>query len=141
MWKKIFLSVSLIIIFIVGIEIFNISKKNEEDTNNIIQNETELSTGYVTDECLNEWTDYSSIAQAEIQETNQNLNDKDRHYILKSENDVIKVYYINEKEEEILYKVTEIYTKYLSENDIKELETGIDVYGVQELNQLLEDFE
>lgn len=141
MWKKVFLSVSLIIIFIVGIEIFNISKKNEEDTNNIIQNETELSTGYVTDECLNEWTDYSSTVQLEIQETNHSLNDKDRHYILKSENDVIKVYYINEKGEEILYKVTEIYTKYLSEDDIKELETGIDVYGVQELNQLLEDFE
>ena len=141
MWKKVFLSVSVIIVFIIGIEIFNISKKNKEDENNIIQNETELSTSYVTDECLNEWTDYSSTVQSEIQETNQNLNDKDRHYILKSENDIVKVYYINEKEEEILYKVTEIYTKYLSENDIKELETGIDVYGVQELNQLLEDFE
>ena len=51
------------------------------------------------------------------------------------------MYYINEKGEEILYRVTDISTKYLGEEDVKELQEGINVVGIQELNQLLEDFE
>lgn len=144
MWKKIFLSVSLIIVLIIGIEIFNLSKdkkKEEENITNIVENETELSSQYVTDECLNEWKDYSSTLQEDIQEASKTLNDENRHYILRTKDNFINVYYINEKEEEILYRVTDISTKYLGEEDRKELEVGIDVYGIQELNQLLEDFE
>lgn len=144
MWKKIFLSVGLIAILIVGIELFNISKnkKNEEENvNNIVQNETELSSKYVTDECLNEWSDYSSRIQEELQEASKVLNDENRHYILKAKDNIINVYYINEKNEEVLYKVTDISIKYLGEEDIRELEKGIDVVGIQEVNRLLEDFE
>lgn len=144
MWKKIFLSVGLIAILIVGIELFNISKnkKNEEENvNNIVQNETELSSKYVTDDCLNEWSDYSSRIQEELQEASKVLNDENRHYILKAKDNIINVYYINEKNEEVLYKVTDISIKYLGEEDIRELEKGIDVVGIQEVNRLLEDFE
>lgn len=144
MWKKIFLSVGLIAILIVGIELFNISKnrKNEEENiNNIVENETELSSKYVTDECLNEWADYSSRIQEELQEASKELNDENRHYILKAKDNIINVYYINEKNEEVLYKVTDISIKYLGEDDIRELEKGIEVVGIQEVNRLLEDFE
>lgn len=144
MWKKILLSISLVIVFVIGIEFFYVSKnrKNEdENITNIVENQTEISSEYVTDECLNEWGDYSSVVQEEIQNASQTLNDENRHYILRAKDDFVNVYYINEKEEEILYKVTDISTKYLGEEDIKELEVGIDVYGVQELNKLLEDFE
>lgn len=145
MWKKIFLSVGLIIVLIIGIELFNISrnkkKEEENNTNNIVQNKTELSSKYVRDECLNEWEDYSITVQEEIQEASKTLNDENRHYILRSKDNLIHVYYINENKEEILYKVTDISTKYLGEEDIKELEKGIDVEGLQQLNQLLEDFE
>ena len=44
MWKKILISIGLIIILIASIEIFNISKRNtNEEKNNIVENETEVS--------------------------------------------------------------------------------------------------
>ena len=143
MWKKILISIGLIIILIAGIEIFNISKRNtNEEKNNIVENETEVSASkYVKDNCLNEWEDYSKTVQEEIKETGQNLNDENKQYILRENDGFINVYYINEKGEEILYRVTDISTKYLGEEDVKELQEGINVVGIQELNQLLEDFE
>ena len=144
MWKKISFVIGILVLFSIGVGLFINARKNEtleENEANMIENQTELSSKYVTDDCLNEWTDYSLTVQEELQEANQNLNDENRHYILREKDNLIHVYYINEKEEEVLYRVTEISTKYLAEEDVKELEAGIDVYGVQELNQLLEDFE
>lgn len=144
MWKKILLSIGLIILLIVGIEIFSVSqsKENKAENTNIVQNETEISSSeYVTDGCVNEWEDYSKTVQEEIKETGQNLNDENKQYILRENDGFINVYYINEKGEEILYRVTDISTKYLGEEDVKELQEGINVVGIQELNQLLEDFE
>ena len=71
MWKKILISIGLIIILIASIEIFNISKRNtNEEKNNIVENETEVSASkYVKDDCLNEWEDYSKTVQNEIKET------------------------------------------------------------------------
>ena len=144
MWKKISFVIGILVLFLFFVGLFINARKNEtleENEANLIENQTELSSKYVTDDCLNEWTDYSLTVQEELQEANQNLNDENRHYILREKDNLIHVYYINEKEEEVLYRVTEISTKYLAEEDVKELEAGIDVYGVQELNQLLEDFE
>ena len=69
------------------------------------------------------------------------MGDENKHYIVNAENDYINVYYINEKNEKILYKKTEISTEYLSKEDVEKLEEGIDIYGIEELNKLLEDFE
>ena len=60
---------------------------------------------------------------------------------MKSENEIIKIYYINENGEEVLYRVTDISTKYLGDDDVNELKNGIEVIGAKNLNQLLEDFE
>ena len=70
MWKKILLSIGLIILLIVGIEIFNISNNKEKkaENTNIVQNETEISSEYVTDDCVNEWEDYSKTVQEDIKE-------------------------------------------------------------------------
>ena len=144
MWKKILLSIGLIILLIVGIEIFSVSqsKENKAENTNIVQNETEISSSeYVTDDCVNEWEDYSKTVQSEIKETSGILNDENRHYILRETDGKINVYYINENGEEILYKVTDISTSYLGEEDIQELKKGIEVIGIQNLNQVLEDFE
>ena len=99
MWKKILLSIGLIILLIVGIEIFNISNNKEKkaENTNIVQNETEISSEYVTDDCVNEWEDYSKTVQEEIKETGQNLNDENKQYILRENDGFINVYYINEK--------------------------------------------
>ena len=144
MWKKVFLSVGIIIILVIGIERFNYYKnkiKEEQYAENLTQNEIEISSQYVTDNCINEWEDYAETREEEIQETSEMLNDANRHYILKIKDYFVCVYYINEIGEEILYKVTDIAVEYLPDEDIKSLEQGIDVYGIQNLNLLLEDFE
>ena len=144
MWKRVLWSVGIIIVLVIGIEIFN-NYKSKTDKNeyqdNLIRNETEIGEKYVTDDCINEWSDYAETREEEIQETTEMLNDENRHYILKEKDGVISVYYINDKNEEILYKVTDIAVEYLPEEDLKNLEQGIDVYGIQNLNLLLEDFE
>ncbi len=144
MWKKFLLSICIVIILIIGIIIFNLYYKNvdnKKENENIVQNEIELSSQYVTDECINEWKDYSLTVQEEIIEASQNLSDENKIYIAKAQDDYIKIYYINNKNEEILYKVTDIAVQYLGKDDIEKLNQGIKVKGLQELNQLLEDFE
>lgn len=142
MWKKVFLSIGIIIILIVGIEIFNLSQKKESEDNNIVKNEVNiLSSEFVNDDCVNEWEDYSKTVEEEIKETSSVLNDENRHYILRAENEVVNIYYLNEDDEEILYKVTDISIKYLSDEDRVELKKGIEVVGIEKMNQLLEDFE
>ena len=144
MWKKVLISAIFIMIIIIGMSAVytnNQSKKNENDVENFVSQEEEISSEYVTDECSNEWRDYSLTVQEELKEASQNLNDENKTYIVKAEDNYIKVYYINNKNEEILYRVTDISIQYLGENDVEELKQGIKVVGLQELNQLIEDFE
>lgn len=145
MWKKILFAIILVIILVLGIELFNVVQKKEkteeENMVNVVESETELSSQYVTDECINEWEDYALTVQNKLQEASGSLNDENKLYILRAKNNIINVYYINENNEEILYKVTDISIEYLPEEDAKNLEQGIEVKGIQNLNQLLEDFE
>ena len=144
MWKKVLISVILIMIMIIGMRAFytnNQNKKNESDVENFVNNVEEISSEYVTDECSNEWRDYSLTVQEELKEASQNLNDENKTYIVKAEDNYIKIYYLNNNNEEILYRVTDIAVQYLGENDVEELKQGIRVVGLQELNQLIEDFE
>jgi len=141
MWKKVLISLILMIISVIGIRLIYINNQEKDNQENIVTNETNLSSQFVTDECINEWKDYSLTVQEEIKETSQNLSDENKTYIVKAENNYIKVYYLNNKNEEILYKVTDIALQYLEKEDVEKLKQGIKVKGLQELNQLLEDFE
>ena len=64
------------------------------------------------------------------------------HYLVKEENGTVTVYALDKygKEKDIVCN-TEIQTKYLTENDVENLRTGIKVYGKKELNKLLQDYE
>ena len=144
MWKKVLISAIFIMIIIIGMRAVytnNQSNKNENDVENFVSQEEEISSEYVTDECSNEWRDYSLTVQEELKEASQNLNDENKTYIVKAEDNYIKVYYINNKNEEILYRVTDISIQYLGQNDVEELKQGIKVVGLQELNQLIENYE
>ena len=143
MWKKILLIVTILTTCIIGTYIINFMKNRKLQTENDIdiENETKISKQYVTDDCINEWEDYALTKEKEILDVSKTIGDENKTYILKSENSIINIYYINERNEEILYKTTEISTKYLGEEDIKKLEEGIEVKGTQELNKKLEDFE
>ena len=64
-----------------------------------------------------------------------------QHFILRNDNGKITIYKINESNEEEVYERTEISVEYLTETDKIEIQNGIRVYGIEELNQLIEDFE
>lgn len=64
-----------------------------------------------------------------------------QHFILRNDNDKITIYRINENNEEEVYEKTEIAVDYLTETDKVEIQNGIRVNGIEELNQLIEDFE
>lgn len=137
--KKIIISIiSLIVISIIFFCIWKFAPKKEEENTNIVENAVELSY-IVADECINEWDDYNG---AKSKETNSQAQKDDRHYLLKSVNGYINIYYLNVQEQtETLYKETDIAVNYLSPEDIDDLEMGIEVVGNEELNKILEDFE
>ena len=64
-----------------------------------------------------------------------------QHFILRENEGKIIIYRINENDEEELYEKTEISVEYLTENDKIGIQNGIRVNGIEELNQLIEDFE
>lgn len=63
------------------------------------------------------------------------------HYVLKAENGVIVVYKKNTNGNETLIEETGIAIDYLTEDDKEKIEQGINVYGKEELNSTLEDYE
>ena len=72
----------------------------------------------------------------------KNVNGKcGEHYTVKDENGKVVVYNTNEKGEEVLYEETSISTEYLTENDVENIKKGIEIYGKQNLNSFIEDFE
>lgn len=81
---------------------------------------------------------YSSNEIVLYKEFNSNCG---QHFILKEDDGKITVYKINENNEEEIYENTEISVEYLSETDKSKISEGIKVNGIEELNQLLEDFE
>lgn len=64
-----------------------------------------------------------------------------QHYVLREKDGIIAIYQIHENNEETLKEETGISTEYLTENDRMRLEEGIRIYGDEELNSVLEDYE
>lgn len=63
------------------------------------------------------------------------------HYIVKDNDGYIAVYFLDSNEKETLKEITEISTVFLPNTDIAKLKGGIRVYGRENLNSVLEDFE
>lgn len=65
------------------------------------------------------------------------------HFSLKEENDVVIIYKILADGTNELYEKTEISTEFLPETDLIKMQSkeGIQVFGREELNKVLEDFE
>ena len=60
---------------------------------------------------------------------------------MKLDDENVKVYHIESDEHLKLYKSTDISKEYLTSDDINNLEDGIYVYGIANLNSAIEDFE
>lgn len=63
------------------------------------------------------------------------------HFKLSLGDEFIEIFKLNSEEEEELYLVTNISIDYLPKNDIEKLSSGILVYGIDNINSKLEDYE
>ncbi len=64
-----------------------------------------------------------------------------QHYLLKLNGDTLTIYLIDEYGNEKEYEKTDITSKYLTTEDILNLQSGIKVYGKESLISTIEDFE
>ena len=64
-----------------------------------------------------------------------------QHYLVKSDNGYVKIYNIKSDNSLELEEATEIAVKYLSLEDMNELENGVILYGKENLNSYIENFE
>ena len=63
------------------------------------------------------------------------------HFKLKIEDGKVVVYTVNNDGTETLYEKTNISSEYLTETDLLNMQDGLEIYGKEELNQVIEDFE
>lgn len=91
-------------------------------------------------EKYNEW-DIEKFSNTEVILIQETEGVCDEHYVLRQKDGVIAVYRIDDDEKEVLEELTGISIEYLTENDKMEIEQGIKVYGKEELNGILENYE
>lgn len=63
------------------------------------------------------------------------------HFKLKIEAGKVVVYSVNNDGTESVYEKTNISSEYLTDTDLINMQDGLEIYGKEELNQVIEDFE
>lgn len=63
------------------------------------------------------------------------------HFKLKIEDGKVVIYQVNNDGSECIYEKTDISSEYLTETDLLNMQDGLEIYGLEELNQIIEDFE
>lgn len=63
------------------------------------------------------------------------------HFKLRVEDGKVVVYIVKNDGSESLYEKTDISSEYLTETDLINMQDGLEIYGKEELNQIIEDFE
>lgn len=63
------------------------------------------------------------------------------HFKLKVEDGKVVVYLVNQDGTESVYERTNISSEYLTETDLINMQNGLEIYGKEELNKIIEDFE
>ena len=63
------------------------------------------------------------------------------HFKLRVENGKVVVYIVDTDGKESLYEKTNISSEYLTKTDLINMQDGLEIYGKEELNQIIEDFE
>lgn len=123
-----------------------IIKKEYEDCGHVNEEKIELPGKMVNktqEELEKEYEDYEieSFSSNEVILCKKIEGLCNEHYKIKEENGVIVIYGSNEEGEEILYDETGISTQYLPESDLINIKKGLQIYGKENLNKFIEDFE
>ena len=136
------LIIAIALFLIVWIMLENKDNKNEELSNNLkneqVQNIVNISGSKKIEENTNQVKNENIIKEKPAQNY---VADNNTHYLIKNENGYIYVYYLDKDNNEYLYKKTTISVNYLSYQDVEDLEIGIEVIGIENLNETLENFE
>ena len=64
-----------------------------------------------------------------------------QHYKIRIKDDIIVIYSVDENGREMEYEKTEITTEYLTPEDIEKLQSGIIIFGKENLISAIEDYE
>lgn len=125
-----------------------ILKKYYKDCKHTINEYMEMLPELVNmtqDEIEDEFTDWELIgfSSGEVTLFKEIEGTCGEHFRLREENGKVIIYKILEDESEQIYEKTEISTEYLTETDLMQIQSskGIEVFGKEELNKVLEDFE
>ena len=121
------------------------------ETNYTKCNHTEVKEEIVSEELVN-------LNEEELQEKYQDYTIKqfgtekvvlyneidgycNNHYIIKENDGYIGIFKLKNNGEEELIRLTNISVQYLPETDLANIKDGLEVYGKDTLNKILEDFE
>lgn len=63
------------------------------------------------------------------------------HFKLRIEEGKVVIYLVNQDGTESLYEKTDISSEYLTETDLINMQDGLEIFGKEELNKIIEDFE
>lgn len=123
-----------------------ILKRNYKQCNHIINEYIDIPQSLVNktkEDLIEEYSSWEihKYSSTEIILYREFESDCGQHFVLRNDNGKITIYKFNENNEEVVYQKTEISVDYLTETDKIEIENGIRVNGMEELNQLIEDFE
>lgn len=116
-------------------------KCNHKETTEEVANEEIVN--YNEEELQEKYKDFT-IKQFGIERIvlyKENSGYCNNHYILKENDGVIAVYKINNSGTEELMDFTDISVQYLPETDRINIQNGLNIYGSQNLDKILEDFE
>ncbi len=143
--NKVIITMIAIIVILSAIIIgMNIYKEQEYAKSNNQSNEEIIVADTNEEEIYDDCTDEAEVLEkeAEILQVNSNYEKEDvNKFVLRDYNGMIVVYKINEDGEEEEYNATDISVEYLTKEDQENLKNGITVTGIENMNQLLENFE
>ena len=88
----------------------------------------------------NDW-EVKEFSSEEIVLYKENPGICNEHYVVKEKDGYVAVYSLDNNEKETLEDITEISVSFLPTTDVAKLQGGIKVYGRENLNSVLEDFE
>lgn len=137
MKKSFIIMLCLVCVFIVSIlcGYFVTTLKSNSEKNELVKIELAENNDVKKDIITTSSSEDVVSPNSENEEVDNNIK-----YILKEYNGCVAVYR-EENGNLVLEDVTDILTKYLSEEDLLELKKGIVVQGINELTHLIEDFE
>ena len=144
--NKVVITMIVIIVILTAIVVgMNMYQKQEvANSNNETQEQfivAEVENEEIYDDCTDEM-EYLENEETKTLQVNSNYKRQDEEkYILRENDNLITVYKINEDGKEEEYNTTDISTEYLTKEDQESLKNGITVLGLENMNQLLEDFE